>query len=52
MILVYCASGGCVDDVVNNRTTHHFISAVVLHFMNSAKVCWIIKRTFLMCTSV
>ena len=45
MILVYCASGRCVDDVVNNRTNHQFISAVVVHFMNSARVCWIIKET-------
>ena len=45
MILVYFASGGCVDDVVNNRTNHQFTSAKVVHFMNSARVCWIIKRT-------
>ena len=25
MILVYFPSGGCVDDVVNNRTNHHLM---------------------------
>ena len=45
MILVYFPSGGCVDDVVNNRTNHQFTSAKVLHFMNSGRVCWIIRRT-------
>ena len=45
MILVYFASGGCVDDVVNNRTNNQFTSAIVVHFMNSARVCWIIRRT-------
>ena len=44
-ILVYFASGGCVDDVVNNRTYHQFTSVIVVHFMNSTRVCWIIKRT-------
>ena len=38
MILVYFASGGCVDDVVNNRTNHQFTSAIVVNFMNSARV--------------
>ena len=41
MILVYFASNGCSDDVVNNRTNH----TIVVHFMNSARLCWIIKRT-------
>ena len=45
MMLVYFTAGGCVDDVANNRTDHHFTSAIVVHFMNSARVCWIIKRT-------
>ena len=45
MILVYFASGGCVDDVVNNRTYHTSTSATVVHFMNSARACWIIRRT-------
>ena len=38
MIPVYFPSGGCVDNVVNN-------SIIVVHFMNSARVCWIIRRT-------
>ena len=45
MILVYFASGGCVDDVVSNRTNHQCTSATVVYFMNSARVCWIIERT-------
>ena len=44
MILVYFTSGGCVDDVVNNQTNHQFTSAIVAPFINSAIVCWIIKR--------
>ena len=45
MILVYFPSGGCVD-VTNNQTNHHqFTSIMVVHFMNSARVCWIIRRT-------
>ena len=55
MILVYFASGGCVNDVVDNRTNHQFTSLlhyfITSFFMNSTKVCWIIKRTVLMCTS-
>ena len=39
MILVYFASGGRVEDVVNNRTSHQFTSAIVVHFINSARVC-------------
>ena len=50
MILVYFPSGGCVHDVVNKRTNHQFTSAIVLHFMNSTRVCWIIRRRdFNMC---
>ena len=45
MILVYFRSGECVDDVVNSRTNHQFTSVIVVHFMNSARVCWIIGRT-------
>ena len=45
MILVYFPSGGCVDDVVNNQTNHQFTSVIVVHFMNSARVCWVIRRT-------
>ena len=45
MILAYFPSGGCVNDVVNNQTNHQFTSVIVLNFMNSARVCWIIRRT-------
>ena len=45
MILAYFPSGGCVDDVVNNRTNAQFTSFIVAHFMNSARACWIIKKT-------
>ena len=45
MILVYFPADGCVDDVVNNGTNHQFTSVIVLHFMNSARVCWIIRGT-------
>ena len=45
MILVYFPLGGCADDVVNNQTNHQFASIIVVHFMNSARVCWIIRRT-------
>ena len=45
IILVHFPSGGCVDNVVNIQTNHYFTSVTVLHFMNSAKVCWIIGRT-------
>ena len=43
MILVYYPSGGCVDDVVNNQTNHQFTSIIVEHFMNSARVRWLIR---------
>ena len=46
MILVYFPSGGCVDDVVNNQTNHQITSIIVV-LMNSARVCWIIRRTVL-----
>ena len=45
MILVYFPSGGCVNDVVNNQTNNQFTSIIVEHFMNSARVCWIIRKT-------
>ena len=45
MMLVYFLSGGCVDDIVNNQTNHQFTSVILEHFMNSARVCWITKRT-------
>ena len=45
MILVYFPSDGCVNNVVNNRTNRQFTSVIVVHFINSARVCWIIKRT-------
>ena len=47
MILVYFASGGCVIDVVNNGRNHEFTSAIVVHFMKSTRVRWMIKRTVL-----
>ena len=43
MILVYFPSGRCVD-VVNNQTNHQFTSVIVVHFMNSTRVCWSIRR--------
>ena len=49
MILVYFNSGGCVDDVVNNRTNHQFTSVIVVHFMNSTRAS---EELFLMSTSV
>ena len=45
MILVYFVSGECVDDVVNNRRKHQFTLVIVVHFMNSARVCWTFRRT-------
>ena len=45
LILVYFPSGECVNDVVNNRTNHQFTSVIVVHFMNNARVCWVIRRT-------
>ena len=45
MTLVYFPSGGCVDDAVNIQTNHQFTSFTVVHFMNRARVCWIIRRT-------
>ena len=45
MILVSFPSGGRVDDVINNQTNYQFTSITVIHFMNGAGVCWIIRRT-------
>ena len=45
--MVYFSAGGCVDDNVNNRTNHQFTSSIVVHFMNSTRVCLVIKRTVL-----
>ena len=45
--MVYFSSDGCVDDNVNNRTNHQFTSSIVVHFMNSTRVCRVIKRTVL-----
>ena len=45
MVLVYLFSGGRVSNIVNNRTNHQLTSAIVVNFMNSARVYWIIKRT-------
>ena len=45
MILVYFPLGGCVNNVVNNRTNHQLTLVIIVHFMNGARVCWIIRRT-------
>ena len=45
IILVYYPSGGCVDDVVNNQANYQFASVIVIHFMNGAGACGIIRRT-------
>ena len=45
MILIYFASGACVDDVVNNRINHQITSVIVVNFMNSTRVCSSIKRS-------
>ena len=45
MILLYFPSGKCVRDVVSNQTNYQFTSIIVEHFMSSARVCWIIRRT-------
>ena len=52
MILVFIPSGECADDVVNNQTNHQFTSVISEHFINSARVCWIMRRTVLMRTPV
>ena len=50
MILVYFASGGCVDDVVNNWTNYQFTSWIVYSWI--AQECvGLSKELFLMCTS-
>ena len=45
MILLYFHSGGCVDDIVNNRRNDQFTSVIVMYFMHGAGVCWVIRRT-------
>ena len=45
MMLVYFSSGRCVIDVVNYQTNRQFTSIMVEHFVNSARVSWIIRRT-------
>ena len=52
MILVYFPSGGCDDDVFNNRTNYQLTSIIVVHFKNWAGVCWISVELILMCASV
>ena len=52
MMLVYFPSGGCLDDVINNGTNYQFASVIVIHFMNDTALCWIIRRTLLMRTSI
>ena len=37
-MLVSFTSGGCVDDVVNNRTNYQFASVIVINFMNGTGV--------------
>ena len=45
MILVYFSLGVCVNDAFNNRTNHPFTLVIVVHFINNAIVCWIIRST-------
>ena len=45
MILACFFSSGCAEDVANNQTNHQFTSIVVVRFMSSARVLWIIRRT-------
>ena len=42
--LVSFLSGGCADDVVNNRTYYQLTLVIVIHFMNGTGICWIIRR--------
>ena len=44
-MLFSISSGVCVDDVVINQTNYQFALVIVMHFMNGAGVCWIIRRT-------
>ena len=43
IILVSFFLGGDVDDVVNNRTNYLFNSVIVIHYMNDAEMCWIMR---------
>ena len=45
MIMVYFPSRVCVLNVINNRTSRQLTSVIVVHVMNSTRVCWIIRRT-------
>ena len=38
-MLISFPSGGCVDDVINIQTNYQFISVIVIHFTNVARVC-------------
>ena len=43
IILVSFFLDGDVDDVVNNRTNYLFNSVIVIHYMNGAEMCWIMR---------
>ena len=43
IILVSFLLSGDVDDIVNNRTNYLFNSLIVIHLMNGAEVCWIMR---------
>ena len=45
-------SGEYTDDVINNQTNHQFTSVILEDFMNSARVCSIMRKTVLMRTPV
>ena len=46
MLIGGTAAGACVDDVANNQINHQFTSVIATHFMNSARVRWIIRTVF------
>ena len=46
MILVYFPSGGCVDDVVNNRENYQLTSVIVIRFMKGRSVLDYKKNCF------
>ena len=52
MIMVHFPRGGCVDDVVNNRTNYQFNSVIVIHFINGTGVGFGFSELFLMCAFV
>ena len=43
-MLVSIPLGRYLDDVVINQKYYHLLQSV-MDFMNSARVCWIIRRT-------